>query len=201
MRQEGTTVSPWIQAQRLEQAERGAAVSRSLRDADLVEAGGTPECLVLIGGSAALTQSGAASVCRWLWDIINRARLVRVASALFKAVYRVTAPSPEAHGYPARTRASLAFARQLLDAADEQSDGPLDHKPLSDHACAISVWLASAIEGAGLSEVARALYARRLESDAGWRETAVEPARVSAAIVATAQAIERAETPTLPKPL
>lgn len=120
--------------------------------------------------------------------------MATVAAALFKAAFRDKNPKPGEHGYPARTRATLALVRQLLDFADDCAELDLNHQPIDDPGYALTIWIASAIEGAGLCEEARLLYSLACEKvrpidGPNARKT------ISRATLATSHAIERSESP------
>lgn len=199
-RDASSSVSPWVQAQRMEQAARGEQIARTLRDADLTAAGGTAESLALIGGRRALTAEGAADVALWLYDLAARYSLDRAAAVLYLAAIRDKAPKPGEHPFGARTRAGLALVRQILDAALEdanaeapapgaradstepqQTRAPGARAPRMQGAHQVGVWLASMVEGAGQSEVARTLYEQDAEGAATLDATEADGEAVRAA--------------------
>lgn len=148
----------------MEAAARGEYVARTFRDFDLLEAGGVPKCLALIGGVDATKPEGAATVAIWLYQLSAQHGFREVAQRLFNSSGRGYAGSP----FPtiSRTRAGLALARQLIQSAAAQAIQPSKEIApfpfIGDDAPAIGLWLAVLIEVAGLSEAAAVLWDNRL---------------------------------------
>lgn len=141
---------------------RAEALARACRDADLEMAGGVSESLALIGGADALTKEGAADVALWLIHSAVRCGLGNVAANLYSAT--IKPPVGHSHPYAHRTRATLALARQFIKAAATDAGTNSDQQstsPLPPGAIAAGVWLAGAIEGAGLSSAAADLWQTR----------------------------------------
>jgi hypothetical protein len=153
----------------MEGAARGEFLARAARDVDLMEAGAAPETLALIGGPSIRTPSQAWAVALWLWVEAEQAGLNRPATILYNVIAHNEYPAPRAGEtlfwyFPARTRAGMALARQLLNAAFHaagiEKPPPTAPKPHLQSA-ALGEWWASMIEGAGLSEAAATLYQLR----------------------------------------
>jgi hypothetical protein len=158
----------------MEGAARGEFLARAARDVDLMEAGAAPETLALIGGPSIRTPSQAWAVALWLWMEAEQQGLNRPASILYKVIAHNEYPAPPAGEtlfwhFPARTRAGIALARQLLNAAlhaaSIEAPRPTPPKPHLESA-ALGEWWASMIEGAGLSAEAATLYQVRGEEKA-----------------------------------
>lgn len=146
----------------MEMAARAEALARVFRDADLENAGGVSESIALIGGADALTKEGAADVALWLIHSAVRCGLGTVAANLYSAT--IKPPVGHSHPYAHRTRATLALARQFIKAAATEARTNDDEQlitPLPPGAIAAGVWLAGAIEGAGLSSAAAGLWQTR----------------------------------------
>jgi hypothetical protein len=165
-RDPSTSVHPRVQAARMEGAARGEFLARATRDVDLMEAGAAPETLALIGGPSIRTPSQAWAVALWLWMEAEQEGLNGPATILYNVIAHNEYPAPpegETFGwhFPARTRAGIALARQLLNAAlhaaSIEAPRPTAPKPHLESA-ALGEWWASMLEGAGLSEEAATLY-------------------------------------------
>lgn len=112
-----SSVSPWVQAQRAEQAARGELVVSALVNADLAAADLPPEGIALVGGDEASADWAAAlRVAAWLADVMQGAGLSKAAAALYDA-QRDRVPSPGSHAWRARALASRVLARRVLSAA------------------------------------------------------------------------------------
>lgn len=167
-----SSTSPWVLAHRVEQAARGEACARALRDADLVAVGAPPGGIALVGGTAQATRThGAAEVALWLTASVASAGLLQPALSLYDAQRRGSR-RVGAHTLHAPELAARELARQALDFAtsrvlagsstqDVGGAVPLDESA----AIALGWWLASVIEGAGLSTVARGLFEELRSND------------------------------------
>jgi hypothetical protein len=112
-----SSTSPWVLAHRVEQAARGEACARALRDADLIAVGAPPGGIALVGGTAqAARTNGAAEVALWLAAITEAAGLLEPARALYFAQRRGNR-RVGAHTLHAPELAARELARQALDYA------------------------------------------------------------------------------------
>lgn len=93
-RDASTSVHPRIQALRMETAARGEFLARAFRDVDLIQAGGAPETLALIGGPSVRTLAQAWPVAFWLWSEAERAGLNTPAAVLYNAIAHNSYPGP-----------------------------------------------------------------------------------------------------------
>jgi hypothetical protein len=162
-RESSSSVHPRVQASRMEAAARGEYIARTHRDWDLIEAGGVPECLALIGVRDATTPEGAASIAIWLCQLATQYGFGEVAATLYNSSGRGYAGNP--FPFINRTRAGLALVRQIIAvAAADNVDAERSRPPipiLPADAPGVGLWLAVLIEGAGLSEAAGVLWENR----------------------------------------
>lgn len=154
-----SAADPWRLAFRIEQGAEGERLARAMRDHALATVGAAPGCLASISGPVGAMAAG--NVARWLWSLTAAAGLERPARALWGR----QAGHPPADGAPivAPELAARELARQVLDFASERSATSSAPSVAAPHvfppdAEALGRWLASAIEGAGLAEAARALW-------------------------------------------
>jgi hypothetical protein len=134
-----------------------------------MEAGAAPETLALIGGPSIRTPSQAWAVALWLWMEAEQEGLNGPASILYNVIAHNEYPAPRTGEtlfwyFPARTRAGIALARQLLNAALHAAsiEAPRATAPKPHELSAVlGEWWASMLEGAGLSDEAATLYQLR----------------------------------------
>ncbi len=183
-RDPSSSVSPRVQAARQEQAVRGDFLARAARDVDLMATGAASEALALIGGPSIRTAADAWRVALWLWNEAEQAGLNGPASILYNAMVHSKYPPPaegQTRGwyFPARTRAGIALARQLMSVALETAGSvtPPPYPPQPHEMSAVlGEWWGSMIEGAHLSEVASTLY--QMTTRAGLREATQKDAQI-----------------------
>ncbi len=131
-----------------------------------MEAGAASEALALIGGPSTRTTADAWQVAFWLWNEAEYAGLNRPAAILYNAINHSkypasTNPQERSWYFPARTRAGIALARQLLSIALDEAGKEKSHPPTSaptELNAVLGGWWASMIEAANLSDVAATLY-------------------------------------------
>lgn len=187
-----SSTSPWVLAHRVEQAARGEACARALRDADLVAVGAPPGGIALVGGTAMATRTnGAAEVAMWLANNADAAGLLQPALALCVAQRRGSR-RVGTHVLHTPELAAREVARQVLDFATSQvlagSIAKAARPALAlDESAAIGLgwWLASVIEGAGLSSVARSLFEDRRQTEASCQS--LDPRAIPAAVAAAVE--------------
>jgi hypothetical protein len=162
-----SAAAAWTQALRTEQGASGERLARAMRDHDLASIGAPPGCLALISGSASHSDPRrAGEVALWLWGLLADAGLQEPARRLWGLQTGRFKPSAGLPRLYAPELASREIARLTLDVAVSLADSEKQPR-LSERAPeaappaeaeAVGTWLASAIEGVGLSETARALW-------------------------------------------
>lgn len=119
-RDASTSVHPFVQAQRMEQAARGEAMRRDLINADLMHAGALPVGVAKVSGSTRWDgPNGGAALLQWLAEEMDLAGLADLAGALFRARSK---PDAGGHVWRASEGASRELARQLVESINARAE-------------------------------------------------------------------------------
>lgn len=120
-----SSVHPFVQAQRMEQAALAQRLADVLRDADLAAMDLPPEGLALVGGGPMADWSEAQRVATAVCALLERAGLADAARVWYEARGGRSAPG-RGHSWMAHERAGRVLARRVgeaMIAETEATDG------------------------------------------------------------------------------